>query len=195
MIHRGDYWQAGLVVAKGRADALLADGGAAFRGLLGEVDPPLAARAAGLDIAKVSTLSVSVDRLDRWHRPGLLAIGDAAHAMSPIGGVGINLAIQDAVAAANLLGPALLGKQPIDDAELARVQQRREWPTRLVQTLQTQIQRRVIAPILADNGSAPSAPKWLRALLRWHAVRAIPAHVVGLGPRHDVAHFGAAERS
>jgi len=195
MIHRGDYWQAGLVVAKGRADALLADGGATFRALLAEVDPDLAARATALDIAKVSTLTVSVDRLERWHRPGLLAIGDAAHAMSPMGGVGINLAIQDAVAAANLLGPALRGTQPIDDAQLARVQQRREWPTRVIQGLQTQIQRRVIAPVLAGNGAAPNAPKWLRALLRWHAVRAIPAHVVGLGPRHDVAHFGAGERT
>jgi len=195
MIHRGDYWQAGLVVAKDRADALLADDGAPFRRLLVEVDPPLAERAAVLDVAKVGTLSVAVDRLERWHRPGLLAIGDAAHAMSPIGGVGINLAIQDAVAAANLLGPALLGTLPITDAELARVQQRREWPTRVVQTLQTQIQRRVIAPVLARDGRAPAAPKWLRALLRWHAVRAIPAHVVGLGPRHDVAHFGTAERA
>jgi 2-polyprenyl-6-methoxyphenol hydroxylase-like FAD-dependent oxidoreductase len=195
MIHRGDYWQAGLVVAKGRADALLADGGAPFRKLLAEAAPSLAERAAALDIAKVSTLTVSVDRLERWHRPGLLAIGDAAHAMSPIGGVGINLAIQDAVATANLLGPALLGMQLITDTELERVQQRREWPTRVVQTLQTQIQRRVIAPVLAQDGNAPAAPKWLRALLRWHAARAIPAHIVGLGPRHEVAHFGAMERT
>lgn len=191
MIHRGDYWQAGLVVAKGRADGLLDNDGGEFRSLLAEVAPSLAGRAQAIGASSVRTLSVSVDRLERWHRLGLLAIGDAAHAMSPVGGVGINLAVQDAVATANLLGSALLGAQAIDDALLARVQQRREWPTRLMQGMQTQIHRRVIAPVLAEGGAAPNAPKWLRALLRWKAVRAIPARVVGLGPRHDVAHFGA----
>ncbi|MFI4968704.1 MAG: FAD-dependent oxidoreductase [Lysobacterales bacterium] len=191
MIHRGDYWQAGMVVAKGRAATLMAGPVAAFRELLATVDPLLAARAQAIQPGDISALTVRVDRLQRWHRPGLLLIGDAAHAMSPIGGVGINLAIQDAVATANLLGPALLGNEPIGDAQLATVQRRREWPTRAIQFLQTTIQRRVIAPALAAAGGPPNAPAFLRWLLRFHAVRAIPAHVVGLGFRRDRARFGA----
>ena len=191
MIHRSDYWQAGFVVAKGRAAALVSGPIEVFRDALAKTDPILAMRAHAIQSSDISTLTVRVDRLLRWHRPGLLLIGDAAHAMSPIGGVGINLAIQDAVATANLLGPALLGTEPIGESQLAAVQRRREWPTRAIQFLQTTIQRLVIAPALATGGSPPNAPALLRWLVRFHAIRAIPAHVLGLGFRRDIARFGA----
>ncbi len=194
MIHRGDYWQAGMVVAKGRAREL-ADGPiAAFRDLLAKTDPMLAQRAQAIGHDDIKTLTVRIDRLARWHRPGLLLIGDAAHAMSPIGGVGINLAIQDAVATANLLGPALRTREPIDEALLAAVQRRREWPTRVTQFVQTQVQRRVIRPLLAARGAPPRAPRLLRWTTRFQALRAIPARFVGLGLRRDVARFGARMR-
>ena len=189
MIDRGDYWQAGMVVAKGRAEVLTGHPIEDFRALLAHTDPILAARAQRLEWDGIHTLSVRVDRLLRWHRPGLLLIGDAAHAMSPIGGVGINLAIQDAVATANLLGPALRGDTPIGDAQLAAVQRRREWPTRVIQFVQVVVQRRIIAPALGAQGGPPDAPVLLRWLMRFHAIRALPARLIGLGFRRERAHF------
>jgi len=133
----------------------------------------------------VKSLEVKVDRLERWHVPGLLLIGDAAHAMSPIGGVGINLAIQDAVAAANALTTPLLGKDPIDEATLASIEQRRMAPTRLVQAIQLRIQDKVISRALAQSGKPLRVPGWLHWLLRFRAIRHLPARLFGYGWRRE----------
>lgn len=185
MIDRGDYWQCGDVIPKGGYDALRARGFDAFRRDLVEVAPLLADRVdtlKGWDDVKL--LTVTVDRLERWHRPGLLCIGDAAHAMSPVGGVGINLAIQDAVAAANLLAGPLRAGAPADDALLRRVQRRRGWPTRLTQRLQVLIQNRVLGRVLGAKG--PFKPPWpVRLLQHWPFLRRIPARVIGIGFRPE----------
>jgi 2-polyprenyl-6-methoxyphenol hydroxylase-like FAD-dependent oxidoreductase len=128
-------------------------------------------------------LSVALDRLDRWHRPGLLAIGDAAHAMSPIGGIGINLAIQDAVAAANALaGPIARGEDP--DPLLSKVQNRREWPTRVIQAGQKAAQDNVIGTVLSGRPIA-GAPWPVRMLERFPLLRRIPGRLIGLGVRRE----------
>ena len=136
----------------------------------------------------IKLLTVLVDRLRRWHRPGLLCIGDAAHAMSPIGGVGINLAIQDAVAAANLLAEPLT-RGACADADLARVQTRRELPTRVVQRVQVMAQERVIGPALSGKG--PQQLPFALKLLRWFPMlRRIPARLVGIGIRPEHVRTG-----
>src|SRR6185437_12470461 len=134
---------------------------------------------------EVSTLSVQVDRLERWHKPGLLLIGDAAHAMSPIGGVGINLAIQDAVAAANALAQPLRDGGAIDESLLAAIQQRRECPVKVVQKVQITIQKRLISSVLEQSGEPPRVPALLRILLGFRAVRHIPARLFGYGLRQE----------
>jgi 2-polyprenyl-6-methoxyphenol hydroxylase-like FAD-dependent oxidoreductase len=135
------------------------------------------------DWKDVSLLTVTIDRLSQWSQPGLLCIGDAAHAMSPIGGVGINLAIQDAVATANLLGPILLRKAP-SESDLHAVQQRRSFPTRATQSLQVAIQNNVIRKVLGS--SKPFAIPWpLKLLRRWPILRRIPARLVGVGFRPE----------
>ncbi|MFI4973955.1 MAG: FAD-dependent oxidoreductase [Caulobacterales bacterium] len=183
MIPRGDYFQCGYVVAKGEAGAIQARGLDAFRREIGEIAPMLRDRTDALRTwDDVRLLSVAVDRLERWFAPGVLCIGDAAHAMSPVGGVGINLAIQDAVATANLLY-APLRAGAVADADLERVQRRREWPTKVTQSVQTFIQRRAIAPTLA--GSTPRAPAPLRLLNAIPWLRRIPARAVGLGARFE----------
>lgn len=196
-IHRGQYWQCAYVIAKGGIDRLRARGLDAFRAELARVAPLFAGRMdclAGWDDVKL--LSVTVDRLERWWRPGLLCIGDAAHAMSPIGGVGINLAIQDAVAAANLLaGPlsdAATGSGALT-ALLARVQRRRMFPTRVTQAVQVAIQNRLLVPILSGqrNGSI-SVPWPLRLLNRWPLLRALPAYAVGIGVRPEHVRLASA---
>lgn len=132
----------------------------------------------------VKLLTVTVDRLDRWHRPGLLVIGDAAHAMSPIGGVGINLAIQDAVAAANVLaGPMAAGGDP--DPLLAKVAARRLFPTRVTQRFQQLVQDRIIAPLLAGKFDRTTPPLAALALDRWPLLRRIPGRLLGLGVRPE----------
>ena len=184
MLNRGDYWQCAYVIAKGSFQDLRQEGVAALRSSLVELSPFLADRVERLrEWDDVKLLTVAVDRLRAWHRPGLLCIGDAAHAMSPIGGVGINLAIQDAVAAANRLAPVLRSGKVSED-DLAAVQRRREWPTRMTQAMQVAIQDRIIRRVLASHGRL-RAPLALR-LLRWFPVlRRVPARLIGIGFRRE----------
>ncbi len=186
LINRGAHWQCGYVIAKGSADALKAAGIEALRAKIAALAPFLRGRLgelASVDDAKL--LSVAVDRLPLWHKPGLLCIGDCAHAMSPVGGVGINLAIQDAIAAANLLSTPLLSQPRPPDEFLARVQARREFPAKATQAVQVFIQNRVISRVLADAGSKmrPAAPLRLLILFPW--LRRLPARLVGLGVRPE----------
>lgn len=186
MLNRDDYWQAAFLVPKGSDATLRAGPIDALRESVAELAPFLADRKdaiTGWD--KVSTLSVQIDRLERWHRRGLLLIGDAAHAMSPIGGVGINLAIQDAVAAANALAQPLLGTGAIDEAVLAAIQRRREWPVRVVQRVQIMMQKRLIPRALANSGKPPRLPALARFLMHFRAVRHIPARLFGYGIRRE----------
>jgi 2-polyprenyl-6-methoxyphenol hydroxylase-like FAD-dependent oxidoreductase len=180
LINRGDYWQAAYVIPKGADRRVREAGLEAFRRSIGEAVPYVAERTGELqDWEQVKLLSVQVDHLRRWHRPGLLCIGDAAHAMSPVGGVGINLAIQDAVAAANALaGPLREGNVML--RHLRAVQRRREVPIRVIQGFQTLAHRRVFAPAVSSGGlPSPSAP--VRAILRLRAVRDLPARIMAFG--------------
>ncbi len=184
LINRGDYWQCGFVIPKGTIDELRQKGLESFRESLAAIAPFVRDRVGELrDWNDIKLLTVVVDRLRRWYRPGLLCIGDAAHAMSPVGGVGINLAIQDAVAAANLLaGPLRQGRVTTED--LRQVQRRREWPTRFTQRAQVLIQDRIISRVLGSRGPLP-LPWPLRLLRRFPILRRIPARIVGLGFRPE----------
>ncbi|CAN7311901.1 FAD-dependent oxidoreductase [Bosea sp. LjRoot9] len=189
-LDRGDYWQCAFVIPKGRFDALRAAGLQAFREGIVKLTPWFANRIDVIaDWDEIKLLTVAVDRLERWWRPGLICIGDAAHAMSPIGGVGINLAVQDAVAAANRLATPLREKR-LADADLAAVQERREFPTRATQRIQVLAQNRIISPLLARADSdAPLGPPFLVRLFDWFPIlRRIPARIVGLGIRPE--HIG-----
>jgi len=183
-LDRGGYWQCAYVIPKGGYDHVRRAGLAALREGIAAVAPLFAARTGELrDWDDVKLLTVLVNRLRRWHRPGLLCIGDAAHAMSPVGGVGINLAVQDAVAAANILAPrfALGG---VSEKDLAAVQRRREFPTRMTQRMQLFMQERVIGRVLA--GSGPSRLPWpVRLMQRFPVLRRIPARLVGMGFRPE----------
>jgi 2-polyprenyl-6-methoxyphenol hydroxylase-like FAD-dependent oxidoreductase len=185
MIDREDYWQCGFVIPKGAAEKLRERGIEQFREEIASLQPFLGERVSELrDWNDVSLLTVKVDRLKRWFRPGLLCIGDAAHAMSPVGGVGINLAIQDAVAAANALA-AKLATRSLTDSDLLAVQRHREIPTRATQKLQIVVQNRVIRRVLSS--SQPLTLPWpLRMLQRWPFLRRIPGRLVGMGfhPEH-----------
>ena len=185
LLDRGDYWQCAYVFPKGSAEALRARGLDNFRADVARTAPFLAGTVAELaDWDQVKLLSVALDRLTRWHRPGLLAIGDAAHAMSPIGGVGINLAIQDAVAAANILaGPMAGGKDP--DGLLERVQQRRMLPTRIIQSMQRVAQNRLIDRIVLGNVPINRPPFLIRLMQRFPILQRVPARLVGLGFRPE----------
>jgi len=185
LIDRGAYWQAAYVFPKGEADAVRARGLDAFRAEVASLAPATASTLGTLtDWDQMKLLSVSLDRLTRWHCPGLLAIGDAAHAMSPVGGVGINLAVQDAVAAANILaGPMARGDDP--DPLLSRVQARRMLPVRIIQTGQKLIQDRVIGTLLQPDARLDHVPLPLRLLDRHAWLRGIPARIVGLGVRRE----------
>jgi len=184
MLNREDYWQCAYVIPKGAAGEIRQRGLDAFREDIVKLSPFLRDRVDELrDWNQVSLLTVAVDRLSCWSLPGLLCIGDAAHAMSPIGGVGINLAIQDAVAAANILGARLCEGTPTED-ELRAVQRRREFPTRATQRLQVFVQDRVIKRALGST--KPLALPWpLKLLGRWPFLRRIPARVVGIGFRPE----------
>jgi len=184
LIDRGEYWQCAYVIPKGTLEELQAQGLDAFRRQIGEIVPFLSDRADELrSWDDVKLLTVRVNRLKHWSRPGLLCIGDAAHAMSPIGGVGINLAIQDAVATANMLAPKLR-EGSLTPGDLVAVQRRRERAARLTQALQLFIQSRIIGKVLAD-GRAPFLGR-LPALVRWLPfLPRIPGHLVGLGFRPE----------
>ncbi len=184
MLDRGDYWQCALVIRKGSAGEVKAQGLDALRDLLARASALPKSRfdeVTGVDDAKL--LTVTIDRLTQWAIPGLLCIGDCAHAMSPVGGVGINLAIQDAVAAANILA-APLRAGPVDLATLNRVQARRMFPTRATQALQMAIQKRVIAPTLAAT-QKPRLPAALKLFNAFPVLRRIPARVIGMGFRPE----------
>lgn len=184
MIYRKDYWQCGLVIPKGAADALRQRGIEKFREEIANLQPFLRDRVGELrDWNDVSLLTVKVDRLKQWFRAGLLCIGDAAHAMSPVGGVGINLAIQDAVAAANLLYKKLAAGK-LSDNDLHAVQRRREFPTRATQKLQVVVQNRVIRRVLSSS-RALTLPLALKLLRRWPYLRRIPARIIGIGFRPE----------
>ena len=178
LIDRGSYWQCAYVFPKGSEAAVRARGLDAFRAEVAAAAPMLAANVAAIESWNdVKLLTVALDRLERWHRPGLLVIGDAAHAMSPVGGVGINVAIQDAVAAANVLGgPMKEGRDP--DSLLAKVEERRLLSVRLTQAMQKAVQRRVISAVLAGEGPI-DPPLALRLLQRFPLLRRIPGTLIG----------------
>jgi len=184
MLDRGDYWQCAYVIGKGEAENVRRQGIAAFRERVAEIAPVLSDRLTELQSwDEVKLLSVSVNRLMRWARPGLLFIGDAAHAMSPVGGVGINLAIQDAVAASNLLWEPLRRRR-LTLRNLEAVQERRMFPTRATQWLQVQIQNNFLKRVLASR-SAPRPPLPLRLLGNCPFLQRLPARLIGVGIRPE----------
>jgi 2-polyprenyl-6-methoxyphenol hydroxylase-like FAD-dependent oxidoreductase len=191
MLNRNDYWQCAFLIAKGTADEVKRAGLDKFRDSVGDISPFLRDRLHEIDSwDKVKLLSVEVDRLRRWYRPGLICIGDAAHAMSPIGGVGINLAVQDAAAAANILAePLLHGTVTIDT--LRRIQERREFPTRVTQRLQLMMQNRVIEPALTNKGERPKAPLFLK-MMQLPLLRRLPGRLLAFGVRPEHIHTMAA---
>lgn len=183
-LDRGDYWQCAFVIRKGGFDRVRERGLASFRDDIVRIAPFLGDRVAELDDWEdVKLLTVAVDRLERWWRSGLLCIGDCAHAMSPIGGVGINLAIQDAVAAANRLARPLRNGN-LTDRDLAAVQRRRILPTRLTQGMQVAIQQRVLDPVIGSDRPI-TAPWPLRLFNRLPVLRRIPARLIGMGFRPE----------
>jgi 2-polyprenyl-6-methoxyphenol hydroxylase-like FAD-dependent oxidoreductase len=191
MINRGDYWQCGYVIPKGSFEDVRRGGLTQFCAQLARTVPLFTDRVGELTSwDQIKLLTVTVDRLKRWYRRGLLCIGDAAHAMSPVGGVGINLAVQDAVAAANILWQPLLAGT-VGEQELRRVQERREFPTRVIQRAQVFVQERVITGVLGnrDEIKPPLAVKLLRAV---PLLRRIPARIVGIGIRPE--HIRTPER-
>jgi 2-polyprenyl-6-methoxyphenol hydroxylase-like FAD-dependent oxidoreductase len=184
-IDRGDYWQCAYVVAKGAADQIRGAGMEKFRADVARAAPDLAGAVGTLhDWDEVKLLSVSLDRLTRWWRPGLLAIGDAAHAMSPVGGVGINLAVQDAVAAANIIAAPLSRGENVDPM-LQEVQQRRQFPTRIIQSAQKAVHDRILTPLVVRRVVFDKVPLALRLFERFPVLRRIPARLVGLGVRRE----------
>jgi len=187
VLDRGDYFQLAYVIGKGDAERIMQAGLPAFRQTVAKALPFLADRVGELKSwDDVKLLTVRIDRLRKWYKPGLLCIGDAAHAMSPVGGVGINLAVQDAIATANLLWQPLKNGT-LTEADLARVQQRREFPTRVTQSLQVQAQKRVVQPVL--SATKPLVPPWFVQLFnRLPVLQRIPARLVGVGVRPEHVH-------
>jgi 2-polyprenyl-6-methoxyphenol hydroxylase-like FAD-dependent oxidoreductase len=183
-INRKDYWQCGYLIPKGSLEDLQQKGLAAFQDEVARTAPFLRERVKELDSwDKIKLLTVQINRLKRWHLPGLLCIGDAAHAMSPMGGVGVNLAIQDAVATANILTPRLLDGT-VSEELLTRVQERRTWPVEMTQRLQVFMQNKFLLPVLDRQGEL--TPPWpVKLLARFPILRRIPARVIGMGLRPE----------
>jgi 2-polyprenyl-6-methoxyphenol hydroxylase-like FAD-dependent oxidoreductase len=187
MLDRGDYWQCAYVIPKGGTDRVKAEGLEAFRGRVVEMSPFLADRIGDIKSwDDVKLLSVAVDRLQKWWRPGLICIGDSAHAMSPIGGVGVNIAVQDAVAAANrLAGPLKAGT--VTTADLQAIQDRRMLPVRFTQWIQLTIQKRIISRVL-ESQQRPTPPLLFRLFGIFPVLRRIPARLLGVGIRPEHVH-------
>jgi 2-polyprenyl-6-methoxyphenol hydroxylase-like FAD-dependent oxidoreductase len=192
MLNRGDYWQCAYVIPKGGIDAVKREGLEAFRGRVTALEPWLRDRIGALkSFDDIKLLTVKIDRLRQWYKPGLLCIGDAAHAMSPVGGVGVNLAVQDAVAAANILAePLRSGAVTVD--HLAAVQRRRTLAMRVIQRMQVIVQNKLLSPALKST-TRPKPPLVMR-LMRWlPPLRIVPAWLIGLGVRPE--HIHTSERT
>jgi 2-polyprenyl-6-methoxyphenol hydroxylase-like FAD-dependent oxidoreductase len=184
MLNRGDYWQCAYLIPKGGLELVKARGMESFREKIAQIAPYLRDRVSELKHwDDIKLLTVKVDRLETWHKPGLLCIGDAAHAMSPVGGVGINLAVQDAVAAANVLAEPLSANQAVAES-LDEIRRRRELPTRVTQGMQILAQNRVISRILGVEKPI-TAPWQLKLVNRWPFLQRIPARLIGLGIRPE----------
>jgi 2-polyprenyl-6-methoxyphenol hydroxylase-like FAD-dependent oxidoreductase len=186
MLDRGDYWQCAYVIAKGTAENVRGEGIDKVRATIGRLMPPFAGRVGELKtVDDLKLLTVGVDRLEVWWKPGVLCIGDAAHTMSPIGGVGINIAIQYAVAASNILA-APLREGRLKDTDLAAVQARRLFPVRATQAMQVFLQNRIIAPSLAGTAGGKVEVPLIFRLLQWFPIlRRLPARLMGLGVRPE----------
>jgi 2-polyprenyl-6-methoxyphenol hydroxylase-like FAD-dependent oxidoreductase len=194
MLNRGDYFQCALVIPKGGFEMVKREGIEAFRERIATAAPFLRDRVHAISTWEdVKLLSVAIDRLRQWYRPGLLCIGDAAHAMSPIGGVGINLAVQDAVATANILAEPLRNRN-LGIEDLQRVQARREFPAKLTQRLQVIIQNRILTPTLRSRAPLP-LPWPLKLLRSIPALRRIPARLIGIGIRPEHVRASARHKS
>jgi 2-polyprenyl-6-methoxyphenol hydroxylase-like FAD-dependent oxidoreductase len=192
MLNRGDYWQCAYVIPKGGSEKVKSEGIAAFRERVLALSPFLRDRSGEIgSFDDVKLLTVTIDRLREWHKGGVLCIGDAAHAMSPVGGVGINLAIQDAVATANILAEPLRNGAVTRD-HLATVQRRREFPVRVIQRIQVLIQNQLLSPALASS-ERPKPPWPMRLIASVPWLRGIPARVLGVGVRPE--HVRTAEAS
>jgi 2-polyprenyl-6-methoxyphenol hydroxylase-like FAD-dependent oxidoreductase len=189
LIDRGEHWQCGYVIPKGTAADMKGQDIDVLRRHIVALVPRLADSVAEIrSWDDVKLLTVAVNRLALWHKPGLLYIGDAAHAMSPVGGVGINIAIQDAVATANILTPVLKAQGPIADSELARVQARREWPMKATQAMQVFIQKRIISRVLGASGTKIAPPWFMRLFVDFPWLRRLPARIIGMGFRPERVH-------
>ena len=182
-LNRDDYWQCGLLIPKGSAEEIRQQGIEALRAAITDIAPFLGDRTAEIrDWSEIKLLTVKIDRLREWYRPGLICIGDAAHAMSPIGGVGVNLAIQDAIAAANILaGP--LAERNVTPTDLARVQRRRSLPARMTQVFQVTIQKQLVARVFANPSG--KLPWLLRTIVRSRLATRIRGHIIGTGFRPE----------
>ncbi len=186
-LDRGDYWQCGFIIAKGQFDDIKAAGLDKFKLAIASLAPFLSQSVVEItDWEQIKFLSVTIDHMHIWHKPGLLLLGDAAHAMSPLGGVGINLAVQDAVAAANVLVPSFRNGVP-QESDCAKIQERREFPTRMTQRMQVFMQDKFLTPYLRSHGPL-RLPFVLRLFQKIPPLRWIPARLMGIGFRPEHVH-------